>query len=116
MNIDELTLGDIKKLSALYNVGAVAESPKVIKDGGIKIVVLQRGWVVIGRYSQIGSDCKLTDGAVIRIWGTTKGLPELVEGPTGKTVIDKTAKPICFHELTVVLTLDAEEKAWSKVL
>ena len=46
--------------------------------GDIKIVVLQRGWVYIGRFSRTGNDCKLTNASCIRIWGTTKGLAELL--------------------------------------
>lgn len=114
MDINSLTIGEVKELTAMF--GATHQPHKIIEDGGIKIVVLQRGWVVVGRYSQNGQDCKLTDAAVIRVWGTTKGITELVDGPTSKTVLDKTNKPITFHELTVVMTLDAEEKAWSKAL
>jgi hypothetical protein len=113
MQIDSLTIGEAKELAAMFGGKPCHKS---IKDGGFKIVVLQRGWVVIGRFSQEGQDCKLTDAAVIRVWGTTKGITELVEGPASKTVLDKTSKPITFHELTVVMMLDVEEKAWSKVL
>ena len=114
MDINSLTIGEVKSLKALL-AGGCSES-KCIVDGGVKIVVLQRGWVAIGRYSQEGQDCKLTDAAIIRKWGTTKGLPELVSGPTKDTILDKTDKPIRFHELTVVLSLDAEEAGWKKHL
>ena len=114
MKIDELTIGEAKELAAMF--GGSTEK-KVIKDGGIKIVVLQRGWVAVGRYSQDGSDCMLENAAIIRIWGTSKGLPEITKGPiAGKTVLDKSIYPIRFNELTVVLMLDCEEKAWSKEL
>lgn len=46
--------------------------------GDIKIVVLQRGWVYIGRFERNGNDCKLHNAYNIRVWGTSKGLPELV--------------------------------------
>ena len=45
-------------------------------EGDIKIVILQRGWVMIGRFEKNGSECKLHDASVIRNWGTTKGLGE----------------------------------------
>lgn len=32
----------------------------------VKIVVLQRGWVVVGRYAQDGDVCTLADAAVVR--------------------------------------------------
>ncbi len=112
MKIDELTIGEVKQIAGLLN----GSGQKKI-DGGIRIVVLQRGWVAVGRFSQVGQDCRLDDAAIIRNWGTTKGLPELVKGPVeGKTVLDKSAGPILFHELTVVLQLECEEKEWSKKL
>lgn len=114
MKLDDLTIGEARELANLFGNG---KSGKCIKDGGIKIVVLQRGWVVVGRYSQSGHDCQLDDAAVIRIWGTTEGLTELVNGPVAnKTKLDKTSKPIRFHELTVVMTLDVDEDKWKKHL
>lgn len=79
-----------------------------------KIVVLQRGWVFVGRYSldpqtQIVT---LTDARNIRIWGTTKGLGELAEsGPTSKTKLDP-AGVVTFHLLTQVLALDTAVESW----
>ena len=58
-------------------------------DGDIKIVVLQRGWVYIGRFERNGNDCKLHNAYCIRVWGTTKGLQELVNGATSSTILDK---------------------------
>ena len=51
-------------------------------DGDIKIVVLQRGWIYVGKFERIGNDCKLHNAYNIRSWGTTKGLSELVNGVT----------------------------------
>ena len=47
--------------------------------GDIKIVILQRGWVMLGRFERNGNDCKLHNSYVVRRWGTTKGLGELAE-------------------------------------
>ena len=113
MKVDELTIGEAKELACLFG----KNGKTCIKDGGIKIVVLQRGWVAVGRYSQEGNNCKLDDAAIIRIWGTSKGLTELVNGPiANKTILDKSSKPIRFHEMTVVLTLDCDEDQWKKSL
>ena len=81
----------------------------------IKIVVLQRGWVAVGKWHREGNDCKLTDASVIRTWGTTKGLGEIRTAPTSKTVLDS-AGTIQFDYLTVVLTIDCEVKGWLKAL
>lgn len=86
------------------------------KNKDIKIVVLQRGWVLVGRYSQKGDDCRLDDAHVIRYWGTTKGLGEIaLGGPTDKTKLDK-AGLVTFHELTTIFKLDCEAKKWESYL
>jgi hypothetical protein len=78
-----------------------------------KIVVLQRGWVVVGKFREVSEvEHELTDASVIRYWGTTKGLGELVAGPTSATKLDPCGR-VSFHPMAVVLKLDAEESAWS---
>lgn len=82
----------------------------------VKIVILQRGWVVAGRFAQEGSTCTLINAVIIRRWGTTKGLGEIAQnGPTPNTVLDTTPK-ITYHELTAVATIDCEETAWASKL
>jgi len=81
----------------------------------VKIVVLQRGWVAVGYWHREGNDCKLTNASIIRTWGTTNGLGEIVTSPTSKTVLDK-AGTIQFDYLTVVLTLDCEVSGWQTKL
>jgi hypothetical protein len=82
----------------------------------IKIVVLQRGWVLVGRFRSISEiEDELTDASVIRFWGTTKGLGQLVDGPTPTTKLDPCGKAT-FHPMTVVFKLDAKETGWASVL
>ena len=81
--------------------------------GEIKIVVLQRGWVFIGRFERNGNDCKLHNAYNIRIWGTTKGLPELVNGPTNKTILDKCEGVVEFNYLTVVCMITVNQSKWN---
>lgn len=76
-----------------------------------KIVILQRGWVMVGRFSRDGDMCSLDDASVIRVWGTTKGLPELRTGPLSTTKVDP-AGHVEFHILTVVATIDCEDGSW----
>ena len=84
-------------------------------DSKIKIVILQRGWVMVGRFERNGSDCTLFDASVIRSWGTTKGLGELAKnGPTESTKLDKCNGIVEFDYLTVVATISVEEKSWEK--
>lgn len=81
--------------------------------GDIKIVILQRGWIYIGRFSRDGNDCKLTNASCIRVWGTTKGLAELVNGPTSSTKLDKCDGVVEFDWLTVVHTITVNQSKWN---
>lgn len=83
--------------------------------GVVKIVILQRGWVYIGRFSRSGNDCKLMNAYCIRTWGTTKGLPELVNGATTSTKLDKCDGVVEFDWLTVVHTITVKEEAWKQI-
>ena len=81
--------------------------------GDIKIVVLQRGWVYVGRFERNGNDCKLHNASCIRVWGTTKGLQELVNGATTSTKLDKCEGVVEFDWLTVVHTITCNEEKWN---
>jgi len=106
------------EVSQLVEVIQALNKPKAKKasatpiDHGTKIVVLQRGWVVVGKYVQTGDYVHLTNCAVIRKWGTTQGLPELaLKGPLSDTVLDKSPE-IRFHILTEIMSLKCEETKW----
>ena len=77
-----------------------------------QIVVLQRGWVVVGDVNKVDDELVIEDASVIRVWGTKKGLGELVGGPTGKTILDK-AGTITVHQSAVVFLLDVDADKWS---
>lgn len=115
MNLDELTIGDVKKLKRMIgDAKEMASSNSCCDDGKVRIVVLQRGWVAVGRYYQQGADCRLEGASIIRNWGTSKGLGEIAEnGPTDKTILDK-GPTLRFNELTVVVSLDCKESKWAK--
>ena len=81
-------------------------------EGDVKIVILQRGWIYIGRFERVGNDCKLHNAYNIRSWGTTKGLPELVNGATSSTKLDKCEGIVEFDWLTVVHTITVNSKSW----
>lgn len=80
-----------------------------------QIVVLQRGWVVVGDVStnpENTDELIISNASVIRRWGTTDGLGELVDGPKEDTVLDKTGT-IFAHALTVVFRFNVQPEAWS---
>ena len=84
-------------------------------DTSVRIVVLQRGWVAVGRYVEDGDDVTIYNGKIIRRWGTTRGLGELVNGPGEDTVLDL-AGTIRTHRLGVMFTIDCNAKAWESHL
>lgn len=82
-------------------------------SGDLRIVVLQRGWVMVGRLERDGDECILHDAAVIRRWGTTRGLGEIAaDGPTDSTQLDPCYGEVRFHILTVVAMIAASEERW----
>lgn len=92
-------------------------NPQQEFSGDIKICILQRGWVMIGRLERNGSECKLHNASVIRNWGTTKGLGELaIEGKKKDTKLDKCGGVVEFDWLTVVAAISVDESKWQSEL
>jgi hypothetical protein len=93
---------------------SIEHVPKKSADGKISIVILQRGWVKVGRLCKEGSAWRLENCSTIRLWGTIKGLGEIaIGGPTSKTILEP--EPTChFHELAVIDTIDCVEEKWKK--
>ncbi len=74
------------------------------------IVILQRGWVFVGDFSQEGSECKLNNASCVRRWGTTEGLGQLASnGPLSETKLEPTPE-ITFHELTIVAKIKCSDR------
>lgn len=108
MNLDKLTLGQIKEIQKMMQ----CRNENKIANGEYRIVILQRGWVAVGKLTQTGTQCLLENAQIIRVWGTTKGLGELAEGgKTSSTKLDY-AGNLRFHELSIVATLDTKESLW----
>ena len=79
----------------------------------IVILILQRGWVVVGRHHRDGAEHVLTDASVVRRWGTSRGLGEIAAGgPTGRTILDR-AGTVRAHELATVLVVDCDATRWA---
>jgi len=86
-------------------------------EGDTKIVILQRGWVMVGKLERNGSECKLHNASVIRNWGTKKGLGEIAsEGPKKDTVLDPCGGIVEFDYLTVVASIAVNEAKWKSAL
>ena len=97
----------------------LADSIQVTQQfaGETKIMVLQRGWVMVGKLERNGSECKLHNASVIRSWGTTKGLGEIAaDGPKPSTKLDKCNGVVEFDYLTVVCSISCNEEKWKNAL
>ena len=78
---ETLMIDDVKYVRA----DAVPET-----SGDTKIVVLDRGFIYVGRVDLSDENfCVITQAKNIRQWGTTKGLGELVNGPLSGTKLDQ---------------------------
>ncbi len=105
---------EVIKIDDVEYVRCDVVAPKT--TGEVRIVILQRGFVFVGRFSQDGPNCRLDNASVIRYWGTTQGLGEIAfGGPTSKTKLDK-CPPVLFHELTVIASMECVESKWKNYL
>lgn len=94
----------------------------LVVSGPIKIVVVNQGFVYIGTMLDrsdmkneedynLGICVSLCNAYNIRVWGTTKGLGELVNGPTKTTRLDKVGSiQIPLH--AVVSVIDVNQASW----
>lgn len=94
----------------------IIEHPEYVaqeKSGAdIRIVILQRGWVVVGKYRKSHSSVTLEGGSVIRVWGTSKGLGEIAfDGPTNTTKLDSIPQTN-WHELTEIANIKCNAEKW----
>ncbi len=80
----------------------------------MKICVLDRGWVLVGRLEKDGDEYLLLDAHVIRRWGTSDGLGELaMKGPLPETRLEKTPL-VRFNKRSLILTINCDEEKWKK--
>ena len=119
LNIDDLTIGQAKEIAAMLPVPGLIpvnllEVPddRLAPDGEIRIAVLQRGHVVVGKYSQVGEIGRIENASVVRRWGTSEGLGELAQkGPLSNTVLDA-CPPVSFHVREIIFLMEVNKDAW----
>lgn len=81
-----------------------------------QIVILQRGWVVLGdvSYGPRSDILHIKNASIIRQWGTTKGIGQLaIQGPTDKTILDP-AGTIIAPENSVIFRINVEKNPQGK--
>ena len=78
----------------------------------LRIVVLDRGWVVVGNVSHIDGWTIIQEASVIRNWGTSRGLGEIAaNGPTEKTILDGCPT---VRARNVIMEMECEASKWKK--
>lgn len=81
----------------------------------IQIVVLKRGWVVVGNVEQKVKKTYIRNASIIRRWGTTNGLGELaMNGKLEETVLDK-CLDIVSHNENVIFMMNCNQSKWEKI-
>ena len=80
--------------------------------GEIQIIVLERGFVYVGRLANDGSrGIVITDARCIIRWGTENHLAQLVNGPLPNT---KLGDRCTVRANSMVHTLEVNQDAWAK--
>ena len=80
-------------------------------DGDIKIVVADRGFVYIGVVEESENFVTLRNAKNIRVWGTSKGLGELVNGPLSYTKLDSVGT-VKIPQRAIISLIDVEQSKW----
>jgi len=110
MQIDNITIGQARELAKMFGGDAPAGTEQ---DCGVRIVVLQRGHVAVGHVYTTPDEVRIENAAIIRRWGTTKGLGEIANaGPLSETILDD-CPTLHAHPLTVVTMMEVKTDAWA---
>jgi len=102
---ETITIDDVKYIRA----DSVDNSKKY--EGDIKIIIADRGFVYVGIAEETDDFVRLTSASNIRIWGTTKGIGELVNGPLPVTKLDKVGT-IRIPNRAIISIIDVEQAKW----
>jgi hypothetical protein len=111
--LEELTIKEARDIACLLGSMAKPKTECCVVDGGVRIVVLQRGWVVVGHHYAEGDQVRIEKAAVVRLWGTSLGLGQLAtDGPQPNTKLDE-CPTVRVHALAVVCSFDCAPEKWS---
>ena len=82
--------------------------------GEWKIAVLDRGFVYVGKCAIEGDFLIISAARNIRIWGTSKGLGELVNGPLKDTKLDAVGT-VRAPMRALISLIDVVSEKWQKI-
>lgn len=83
--------------------------------GDIKIVVLDRGFVYVGRVTEKDDRIEVSDAKNIIRWGTSKHIAELYRGPLENTRLGDSCSFIAYRH-NVIHIINVDQDAWDNVL
>jgi hypothetical protein len=79
----------------------------------IRIIILPRGWNIVGEYKRDGDRVFVNNCSVIRRWGTTQGLGQIAKnGPTKETKLDPCEGEVELNDINIISTIKCEYKKW----
>jgi hypothetical protein len=87
-----------------------------MKTEELQIVVVQSGWVFVGKTKDAldSSYVTLSGASCIRVWGTKAGLGELAyRGPQKETILDKCGT-VRVPRTSVVAVILCDKSVWPK--
>ncbi len=97
------------------NVEYVRKDSIQAPSGPVKIVVLDRGFVYVGRPEQEDDFLVIKNAKNVRVWGTTKGLGELaMEGPKSGTRLDAVGT-VRAPMRAVISIIDSDAAKWTGI-
>jgi hypothetical protein len=87
---------------------------KQAEDGSrFQIVVLDRGFVYVGRVKEESGWIVIRGAKNVRYWGTKAGLGELaLKGPQANTILDAVGT-VRAKERALISLIDTEESKWN---
>jgi len=98
--IDNLTIGEAKQLASMFT--NKPDAPGLSgHPSGQHIVVIDRGFVYAGEVTCNHSYVVIKNAKNVRVWGTTKGLGELRNGPLSGTKTDAVGEVIVPHKAVI---------------
>lgn len=111
MTTTPISSADVPDAGIVGMLSAFAPEPV---DHGLALVVADRGNVWIGKAVTRGDWTHIEGARVVRRWGTSKGLNQLVSGPLPETKLDAPAD-LKVRTGAVIAIVPVEASAWSSV-
>ena len=101
----------IRELADLVDGLSTNDAPPAMPLPHWAIAVFDRGWVFVGVVAEGETIVRIEKCAVIRRWGTLKGLGELRRGPLADTKLDP-VDTLVAPAKSLIFTIGVDATAW----